>query len=330
MKALLGSHDLLEIVKKGIETVDDESSLSAAQRVDLQKTRKKDQSALILIYQCLDDAIFKKVANATNSKEAYEILQNAFKGIDSVKKIRLLEKSSKNSKWRNPKPFRIISLVSQKTSGEKNPWSKLYTQISLLKKKKIPFYMEISKYKDAVLFEVVVVSKAEDEEEEEEEKMLTRKMRTIGLNIEEVVVETFNLKEEVEDEDELTLLMTRHDEQEERMKPWHIDFAASSHMTGEEDLFMEMEKSKGCILSKHDRSSFPKEATSRAKEPLQPIHTDLCGPITPSSHGKNLYSMLFIDDYSRKEKWSKIKSLRSDRGGEFLSKEFNKFYEDNS
>ncbi|GJW07799.1 retrovirus-related pol polyprotein from transposon TNT 1-94 [Tanacetum coccineum] len=302
---------------------------------------------------------------------------------------------------------------------------------------------------------------------------------------------------EVQDKDELTLLMARQDEQEERIKPWHIDSTASNHMTGEEDLFVEMKQSKGnvnlgdeskepvkgkgkilirakdgshqyildvynvpnlksnilcvgqlleknydihfkersatirnqegkliakvpmtknrmfilniqhdeakclkscledhswlwhmryghlnfgdlkllsskgmvkgldqidhpnqvcegCLLGKHVRSSFSKEATSRAKEPLQLIHTDLCGPITPSSHGKNHYFILFINDFSRKtwvyflkeksqafeafktfkamvekEKGLKIKSMRSDKDGEFLSKEFNKFCEDN-
>ncbi|GJT12879.1 retrovirus-related pol polyprotein from transposon TNT 1-94 [Tanacetum coccineum] len=292
----------------------------------------------------------------------------------------------------------------------KNPWSKLYTQRSLSKKEKRALYMERNKDEDAVIFVVVVVSKAG--EEDKEEKMSLKKMRTNGLLIEECtssrqVEEKANLME-VQDEDELTLLLARHNEQEERIKQWHIDSASSNHMTGEEELFVEMEQSKGnvtfgdeskalvkgkeknydihfkdrnatiriqeekliakvpmtknqmfilniqhdkakclkscledhswlwhmryghlnlgdlkllsskgmvkgldqidhpnqvcegCLFGKLARSLFLKEATSRDKEPLQLIHKDLCGPITPSSHGKNHYFILFIDDFSRK------------------------------
>ncbi|GJY75754.1 retrovirus-related pol polyprotein from transposon TNT 1-94 [Tanacetum coccineum] len=77
----------------------------------------------------------------------------------------------------------------------------------------------------------------------------------------------------------------------------------------------------------HARSSFSKKATSRAKEPLQLIHTDLCGPITLPSHAFEAFKK--FKDMVEKEKGLKIKSMRSDRGREFLSNEFNKFCVDN-
>ncbi|GLU18737.1 hypothetical protein SLE2022_350210 [Rubroshorea leprosula] len=107
---------------------------------------------------------------------------------------------------------------------------------------------------------------------------------------------------------------------------------------------------EGCLLGKQSRKSFPKQSQSRATRPLQLVHTDVCGPITPCSFGKNKYFLLFIDDYSRKtwvyflkkksevlkcfqnfkalvekESGFKIQALRSDRGGEFTFKEFQEF-----
>ncbi|KAM2065114.1 hypothetical protein EV1_027910 [Malus domestica] len=111
---------------------------------------------------------------------------------------------------------------------------------------------------------------------------------------------------------------------------------------------------EGCLLGKQFRKSFPKESTTRTQKPLELIHTDVCGPIKPSSWGKNNYFLLFIDDFSRKtwvyflkqksevfgafkkfkaavekESGCKIKAMRSDRGGEFTSKEFQEFCEAN-
>lgn len=109
---------------------------------------------------------------------------------------------------------------------------------------------------------------------------------------------------------------------------------------------------EACLLGKHARKSFPKASLSRATKPLQLVHADVCGPIKPQSFGKSSYFLLFIDDYSRKtwvyflknkseafetfqkfkslvekESGYQIKALRTDRGGEFTSNEFQTFCE---
>lgn len=90
----------------------------------------------------------------------------------------------------------------------------------------------------------------------------------------------------------------------------------------------------------------------RANYPLELVHGDLCGPITPSTMAGNKYVFVLIDDYSRytwvflmknkgdafgvfknfktmveSEVGRKIKVFRTDRGGEFNSHEFNQFCE---
>ena len=50
-----------------------------------------------------------------------------------------------------------------------------------------------------------------------------------------------------------------------------------------------------CLLGKHHRSNFPKEVTSRASKPLQLVHKDVCGPISPNSL---LRTQVFLNLYS--------------------------------
>ncbi|XP_058217017.1 uncharacterized protein LOC131327914 [Rhododendron vialii] len=88
MKAILGSQDCWEVVEKDYEERDD-STLNATEKNALQKLRTKDKNALTLIHQGLDDSMFEKVASETTAKKTWEVLQNCFRGVDKVKKIRL-------------------------------------------------------------------------------------------------------------------------------------------------------------------------------------------------------------------------------------------------
>lgn len=108
-----------------------------------------------------------------------------------------------------------------------------------------------------------------------------------------------------------------------------------------------------CVIGKQHRDQFPKGKSWRAKKVLELVHSDLCGPINPTSNGGKRYFIMFIDDYSRKtwvyflqeksetfsafkffkvvvekEAGTPIQLLRSDRGGEFNSQEFINFCEE--
>ena len=98
-----------------------------------------------------------------------------------------------------------------------------------------------------------------------------------------------------------------------------------------------------------EETSF-KRKNYHSEEFLELAHIDLCGPIEIESYsGENIF-ISFVDDYSRmmtimylkekfeafqKFKWylarveketrKKLKCLRLDRGGEFISNEFNEF-----
>jgi hypothetical protein len=56
---------------------------------------------------------------------------------------------------------------------------------------------------------------------------------------------------------------------------------------------------ESCIIAKHQRDSFPR-ASYRAKDRLEIVHTDICGPMQTESIGGIFYFLTFIDDLARK------------------------------
>ena len=115
----------------------------------------------------------------------------------------------------------------------------------------------------------------------------------------------------------------------------------------------------GCLLGKMVRTSCPKVSDTRASDILELIHSDVCGPMQTDSIGGSRYMVTFIDDATRYcmvyflkkkseviDKFKKyvdfvenhigckikrinlrnrVKTIRTDNGREFLSKEFVSF-----
>jgi transposase InsO family protein len=102
-----------------------------------------------------------------------------------------------------------------------------------------------------------------------------------------------------------------------------------------------------CVLMKQRRLPFPQQSSFRAKERLELLHGDLCGPVTSATPGRQRYFLLLVDDLSRymwfvvlgskgeaadairraqaaveAECGRKLRVLRTDNGGEFTAAEF--------
>ena len=89
MKALLGAQDAWDVVQTSYDEPGATGNLMVNQLKALKETRMKDKTALYLLFQVVDESGFEKITGATTSKAAWEILENAYKGADRVKQVRL-------------------------------------------------------------------------------------------------------------------------------------------------------------------------------------------------------------------------------------------------
>ncbi|CAH0473643.1 unnamed protein product [Peronospora belbahrii] len=109
----------------------------------------------------------------------------------------------------------------------------------------------------------------------------------------------------------------------------------------------------GCSLGKQTRVSYMKSSSNRAKELLEVIHSDVCGPMQTSTFSGKRYFVTFIDDkshfcvvyllrnksevaakfaefvaFAETQTGKRVKVLRSDNGGEYTSGAMAKFCKD--
>ncbi|WVY95960.1 hypothetical protein V8G54_028111 [Vigna mungo] len=146
---------------------------------------------------------------------------------------------------------------------------------------------------------------------------------------------------------------------------WHLRFGnlnfkdlqqlSSKEMVSELPKITQPSKEcENCLIGKQTRRPFKKQLEPRSKERLKVVHSDVCGPIEPSTVTGNRYFVTFVDKFSRmvwvffmkqknevleifnkfkklteKESERKIKLLITDGGGEYTSREFESLCQDN-
>ncbi|GAU21256.1 hypothetical protein TSUD_286660 [Trifolium subterraneum] len=114
MVALLGAHDVWEIVEKGLVIPENETTLSQTQKDSLRDSRKRDKKALCLIYQGLDEDTFEKVSGEKTAKEAWEKLQpltrEPIKNGEKYDDVRIMEKVLRSL---DPKFEHIVTVIEE-------------------------------------------------------------------------------------------------------------------------------------------------------------------------------------------------------------------------
>ncbi|KAH9659148.1 hypothetical protein KPL70_023755 [Citrus sinensis] len=374
MKALLGAHDVWDVVEKGFIVPENEVTLTAVQKENLKDLKKKENKTKYLIFQSLDKDAFEKIVGTTSSKEAWEKLETSYKGAEQVKKVRLQilrgefeslhMKASKsisdyftrvvtisNELRRNGEELKEVRIIEKilrsvdskfdhivvtieetrdledmtieqlqgrlqayeekqkKNKESKNNFSR-WKSIQR-KEKKAPTTTEGTMSEVEVEDEVEVVVMDEvgistttlimpkEKAQPEDEAIQNRECRAPSTKIEERV----NYAEEKNGKDD-TLLLARNDTSGGQENTWYLDTGASNHMSGNRSMFVQLSESvNGSVAFGDDSKVLVKgrvfEAFKKFKAAVE------------------------------KESGYQIKAMRSDRGGEFTSKEFLEFCEAN-
>ncbi|XP_017250565.1 uncharacterized protein LOC108221179 [Daucus carota subsp. sativus] len=89
MKELLYFYDIWDIVESGYDefTSAAEVALSEAEKMTLNGCRSKNNKACFMIYQGVDESTFDNIAHEKKAKDAWEILQKSFQGVDKEKEV---------------------------------------------------------------------------------------------------------------------------------------------------------------------------------------------------------------------------------------------------
>ncbi|XP_068337580.1 uncharacterized protein [Pyrus communis] len=274
MKALLGAHDVWEVVEKGYTEPEDEAILSQPQNESLKDSRKRDNKAFYLIYQALDDNGFEKVSSATSAKQAWGSFKHFTKepNNEKLEDVRIMEKILR---LLDPKFEHIVVTIEETKNLEEISIEKLMGSLQAYEEKH-----KKRQGNDEQLLKTQVQPKKKE-----------GKLRQAPSNRPD---EKVNYVKEEREANAIVLLACKNNDGDQDYT-WYLDIGASNHMCRRKSMFVKLNESVYFLKQKSKVFG----AFKKFKAAVE------------------------------KESGCKIKAMRSDRGGEFTSKEFHEFYEVN-
>ncbi|KAH9670830.1 hypothetical protein KPL70_017126 [Citrus sinensis] len=296
MKALLGAHDVWDVVEKGFIVPENEATLTAAHKENLKDLKKKENKAKYLIFQSLDEDAFEKIAGTTSSKEVWEKLETSYKGAEQVKKVRLQTlrgefeslhmKASEsisdyftrvvtisNGLKRNGEELKEVRIIEKIRRSVDSKFDHIVVTIEETRDLKdmtieqlqgrLQAYEEKQKKKQGIeeqLLKMEVNLKKREESSDNERRHYVRgRGRGHGPECRAPstrIDERVNYAEEKNFEDGIVLL-ARNDTSGGQENTWYLDTGASNHMSGNRSMFIQLSESVNGSVAFGDDSKVP-------------------------------------------------------------------------
>ncbi|XP_068487058.1 uncharacterized protein [Phaseolus vulgaris] len=290
MTVLFDYHELWDVVESGVTAL--VANAAEAQRVAHRDQKKKDNKALYLIHQGMNDETLEQIEGATTASEAWTILSTNYKGDDKIKMVRLqtLRRQYELLHMETTKTIdvyinKVLALTNQmKTNGETHSKQ---AKVENILRSLTPRFEHV----------VAVIEETND--------ISTMTVRSKGDNhVANCAQEDRN---HVQDEEDHAVLMATTSNESPNNQTWYLDTGCTNHMYGQKELFADLDDSfrtkvkfgdgrfvpvtgKGRILitlkNGDHRIPFVKESW-RAKFLLELVDTDVYGPMNISSGGED-------------------------------------------
>ncbi|GJW64219.1 retrovirus-related pol polyprotein from transposon TNT 1-94, partial [Tanacetum coccineum] len=319
MKTLFKSQYLWDYAEIGFASSNEDEART-------NEHHKKDTKALFYIQQAMDESIFLRIASATITKQAWMILSAEYQGSSKVIIVKLqslrleFETSSmKSNESVQDLLARVSTMQIEESKVEK--WHFKLRESMIIQ---VNVEEEESKYaqeedkEDNFLFMTISTKKKEKNDLWYVDNGCTHHMtgdRTKFKGLDEGFKSHVRLgdNKQLRIEDQGRLMETGHSllfDDEKCVVKHKVTgkIIASAYMT------LNYKTCEGCMIGKQSKLAFLIGNAKKPEDVLELIRVDLCGPMRMESLSPR-----------RKAKQKNIKILRADRGGEFVSKEFNDF-----